>query len=117
MQEAIRILDARKEDIRMGTSNATSLAGSNEICLPKVKGVRTKPMFNTRTDTDLLQWLQDEQVDTIYMDDGRIIDVKSGNLRAKIREACDRQDAVNESLKCKDCGEPGPACDCEVRPR
>lgn len=37
-------------------------------------------------DSDLLNYLQDEQVDTIYMDDGRIIDVKSGDLRARIRE-------------------------------
>ncbi len=52
-----------------------------------------------RNDPDLLNWLQDEQVDTIYMDDGRIIDVKSGNLRQAIREAAARADAEAEAAE------------------
>lgn len=38
-------------------------------------------------DKKILDWLQEEDVDTIYFDDGRIIDVKSGNLRAAITAA------------------------------
>jgi len=35
----------------------------------------------------LLEWLTDECVDTIYMDDGRIIDVQSGDVAKALRAA------------------------------
>jgi ubiquinone/menaquinone biosynthesis C-methylase UbiE len=38
-------------------------------------------------DTELLDWLQEQIVDTIYLDDGRIIDVCGGNLRVAIAVA------------------------------
>ena len=38
-------------------------------------------------DTKLLDYLQEEIVDTIYLDDGRIIDVRGDCLRSAIREA------------------------------
>lgn len=41
-------------------------------------------------DPDILNWLQAEQVDTIYLDDGRIIDVRSGKLRESICSAKQR---------------------------
>ena len=39
------------------------------------------------TDEELLDWLQDQVVDTIYLDDGRIIDVRGGNVRGEIYNA------------------------------
>jgi len=38
-------------------------------------------------DRERLEWLTEEQTDTIYMDDGRIVDVKSGSVRAAIDAA------------------------------
>lgn len=74
------------------------------------------------SDTDLLNWLQDEQVDTIYLDDGRIIDVKSGDLRAKISSAYEKQqereDSMSEQCRegdCSDCLEDGQ-CGCHCHP-
>lgn len=63
------------------------------------------------SDTDILDWLQDEQVDTIYLDDGRIIDVKSGDLRAEILRACEERKAREKSMSaaCLD----GDCCNCE----
>lgn len=38
-------------------------------------------------DTRRLDWLQEQTVDTIYLDDGRIIDVRGGDLRAALTAA------------------------------
>lgn len=38
-------------------------------------------------DRERLEWLAEQQTDTIYMDDGRIVDVKSGSVRAAIDAA------------------------------
>lgn len=43
------------------------------------------------TDTELLDWMQEQIVDTIYLDDGRIIDVHGGDLRAAITTATTRE--------------------------
>lgn len=74
------------------------------------------------SDHDLLNWLQDEQVDTIYLHDGRIIDVKSGKLRTKLREAYDAQHEREDSFSqecsdgnCDACKEDGE-CGCHCHP-
>jgi hypothetical protein len=38
-------------------------------------------------DSRRLDWLQEQLVDTIYLDDGRIVDVRGGDLRKAIDEA------------------------------
>lgn len=38
-------------------------------------------------DTERLNWLQEKTVDTIYLDDGRIIDVRGNDVRAAIDRA------------------------------
>ncbi len=38
-------------------------------------------------DANRLTWLQEQVVDTIYLDDGRIVDVRGGDVRATIDEA------------------------------
>ena len=43
-------------------------------------------MSTVPTDRELLEWLQDQIVDTIYLDDGRIIDVRGGDVRKAIAE-------------------------------
>ena len=43
---------------------------------------KEKPM----NDSELLNWLQDQIVNTIYLDDNRIIDVCGGNLRKAIAD-------------------------------
>lgn len=45
------------------------------------------------TDTEILDYLQEEIVDTIYLDDGRIIDVRGLDVRAAIVAAADREQA------------------------
>lgn len=52
----------------------------------------------TLTDSAILDWLQDQIVDTIYLDNGRIIDVKGGDLRAAIaqRKGKGWPDAIQE---------------------
>lgn len=37
-----------------------------------------------KTDTQILEWLTSQVVDVIYLDDGRIIDVKAGDVRRAI---------------------------------
>jgi hypothetical protein len=39
------------------------------------------------SDADLLNWLEDAVVDTIYMDDGTIIDVRGGSIREALLRA------------------------------
>lgn len=43
-----------------------------------------------RTDRELLDWLQEQVVDTIYLDDGRIIDVRGGSVREAIEKRAAR---------------------------
>lgn len=46
--------------------------------------VGVKRIGELRRDKDLLDWLQERVVDTIYLDDGQIIDVRGGDLRKAI---------------------------------
>lgn len=56
-------------------------------------------------DTKLLDYLQDQVVDTIYMDDGNILDVQGGDLRKYIASLCDKRAERYETL-CKDESDP-----------
>ena len=46
-----------------------------------------KELAELREDRERLNWMQSEITDTIYLDDGRIVDVAGGNVRAKIDAA------------------------------
>lgn len=39
------------------------------------------------SDTALLDWLNEQVVDAIYLDDGRLIDVRGGNVRKALKVA------------------------------
>lgn len=43
------------------------------------------------TDTEILNFLQEMGVDTIYFDDGRILDVQSGDVRKAIANYRDNE--------------------------
>lgn len=43
-----------------------------------------------KTDKERLDWLQDRIVDTIYLDDGKTIDVRGNSVREAIDEAAKR---------------------------
>ncbi len=40
-------------------------------------------------DREILDWLQEQQVDVIYLDDGKIIDVRGGSVRKAIQRSHD----------------------------
>lgn len=50
-------------------------------------------------DTERLDWLQEELVDTIYMDDGRLIDV-GGQHQGSLRKAIDARRTVKAEPQC-----------------
>lgn len=69
------------------------------------------------TDTEILNFLDQVTVDTIYMDSGEAIDVQGGDVRAAIVEAMARErcakcqgllimerTAADDSGFCPDCG-------------
>jgi hypothetical protein len=39
------------------------------------------------TDREILNWLQEQVVDVIYLDDGRIIEVRGGSIRKALYAA------------------------------
>lgn len=47
------------------------------------------------TDTDFLDWLNEQIVDVIYLDDGRVIDVCGNDIRG----------AISKAMKAKAAGE------------
>lgn len=57
------------------------------------------PSADCAADTDLLSWLQDQIVDTIYLDDGRIIDVKGNDVREAIRALASAKEDEKEPPK------------------
>lgn len=46
-----------------------------------------KDCVAARRDSKRLDWLQEHLVDTIYLDDGKIIDVRGGDVRRSIDNA------------------------------
>lgn len=64
------------------------------------------------SDRELLDWLQGQQVDVIYLDDGRIIDVGgryTGNLRKAIEKSAQSAEPTTEKQI-----QPGGWAHCEV---
>jgi hypothetical protein len=51
----------------------------------------------TMTDTELLDWLQEQGVDVIYLDDGRIVDVRGGNVREAIESESERHNPTRKA--------------------
>jgi hypothetical protein len=55
-----------------------------------LKALGTSVLAQTPADTARLDWLQGRIVDTIYLDDGKIVDVRGNNLREAIDGAMKR---------------------------
>ncbi len=53
----------------------------------EIEDLRTAVTRELRADKERLDWLQAEVTDTIYLDDGRIIDVRGLSVRAAIDDA------------------------------
>lgn len=76
MRQRIRDLEAAVERWIGQTREATERAEKAE-----------RELAEARKDTRRMDELQEQTVDTIYLDDGRIIDVRGGNVRAAIDAA------------------------------
>jgi len=57
------------------------------------------------SDTQLLDWLEEQVVDTIYLDDGRVIDVGGNSVRAVLRRVvlADALEARDTIKTCETC--------------
>src|SRR5262249_2937656 len=70
--------------------SAPSCASTSSMRSCGREGSKLDDAMKRLTDGQMIDWLQQEIVDTIYLDDGRIIDVRGGSLRDSIREAMSR---------------------------
>ena len=53
-----------------------------------------------RSDREILDWLQEQIVDTIYLDDGQIIDVRGGDLRKAIAVRLPAKASIKLTFSC-----------------
>lgn len=51
------------------------------------------------SDKEILDWLQEQIVDVIYLDDGRIIDVRGLNVRKAVEARASEQDVPQREAR------------------